>query len=177
MGAADDPVLEVDQVEEASSDMERCRKKAVNLMRDRLMKLLCGVECDGEETFGNCPQRRDGKCRTVQKLEMCQIGAIADYLLANGVIVPPCKVGDTVYEIEKQCLSCKHYSDAGYTDWCECMLDDNKIMFTCDFDKDCRYNVITKRFNFGMMEQFGKTIFLNREEAERVLKGGESDAR
>ena len=24
----------------------------------------------------------------------------ADYLLANGVIVPPCKVGDTVYELK-----------------------------------------------------------------------------
>lgn len=27
-------------------------------------------------------------------------GAIADHLLKNGVIVPPCKVGDTVYCIE-----------------------------------------------------------------------------
>ena len=26
---------------------------------------------------------------------------IADYLLANGVIVPPCKVGDTVYVISR----------------------------------------------------------------------------
>lgn len=26
---------------------------------------------------------------------------IADYLLANGVIVPPCKVGDMVYVIDK----------------------------------------------------------------------------
>ena len=25
------------------------------------------------------------------------LGGVADYLLANGVIVPPCKVGDTVY--------------------------------------------------------------------------------
>ena len=27
----------------------------------------------------------------------------ADYLLANGVIVTPCKVGDTVYKIRKFC--------------------------------------------------------------------------
>ena len=27
---------------------------------------------------------------------------IADYLLANGVIVPPCKVGDTVYFIQNK---------------------------------------------------------------------------
>ena len=26
---------------------------------------------------------------------------ISDYLLANGVIVPPCKVGDTVYKISR----------------------------------------------------------------------------
>ena len=67
-------------------------------MRDRLVKLLNAVECDGEETFGNCPKRRDGQCRTVQKLEMCQIGAIADHLLANGVIVPPCKDENTDYK-------------------------------------------------------------------------------
>lgn len=62
----------------------------MNSMRDRLIKLLCGVKCEGGEEIGNCPQRRDGQCRTVQKLEMCQIGAITDHLLANGVIVTPC---------------------------------------------------------------------------------------
>lgn len=28
------------------------------------------------------------------------IGECADYLLANGVIVPPCKVEDTVYQVD-----------------------------------------------------------------------------
>ena len=55
-------------------------------MRDRLIELLnkkydhfcdqCGVNKDSHYTEN-----------------------LADYLLANGVIVPPCKVGDTVYEI------------------------------------------------------------------------------
>lgn len=44
--------------------------------RDRLIELLFKVT---EEK--DCPQP-------------CEI---ADYLIANGVIVPPCKVGDTVY--------------------------------------------------------------------------------
>lgn len=42
-------------------------------MRDRLMALINDV------------------------VHPCHAGALADYLLANGVIVPPCKVGDTVY--------------------------------------------------------------------------------
>lgn len=58
-------------------------------MRDRLIELLdnfsfaCLKTCDGKH----------GGCHS------CQIGQIADYLITNGVIVPPCKVGDTVYYI------------------------------------------------------------------------------
>lgn len=29
-----------------------------------------------------------------------ECGTLADYLLKNGVIVPPCKVGDTVYILQ-----------------------------------------------------------------------------
>ncbi len=57
--------------------------------RERLIELLCSVECAGEEGFGNCPQRRQSRCSRLEGLEMCQIGAIADRLLANGVLVPP----------------------------------------------------------------------------------------
>ena len=97
---------------------------------------------------------------------------IVDEILANGVIVPPCKVGDTVYVIEKNCLACIHYTDGGYTDWCECTLDDdNKLMFECDFDKECIYSIIPKPFNYGMLESLGKTVFLAREEAESALQG------
>ncbi len=56
-------------------------------MRDRLIELLYKVECKGEEGFLNCPERKNGGCRSVNKLEVCQVGAIADHLLANGVIV------------------------------------------------------------------------------------------
>ena len=47
-------------------------------MRDRLIKLLRDSGCSDEfETFED----------------------IADYLIENGVIVPPCKVGDKIYYI------------------------------------------------------------------------------
>lgn len=60
-------------------------------MRDRLVELLCNVKCEGEECFGNCPHRIGQKCNKVQRLEMCSVFAIADHLLAKGVIVPPYK--------------------------------------------------------------------------------------
>ena len=133
-------------------------------MRDRLMKLLCGVECDGEETFGNCPQRRDGQCGTVQKLEMCQIGAIADHLLANGVIVPPCKAGDTVYWLNFY----NHlmlYRDKYYE------AEVVRIVVT-RFGVSCVIRVRGEHATYEIPDvEFGKNVFLTREEAERALKG------
>ena len=54
-------------------------RKSVNLMRDRLIELIESARYWGSGTSAE----------------------IAEYLLANGVIVPPCKVGDTVYRIVK----------------------------------------------------------------------------
>lgn len=53
-------------------------------MRDRLIELLYESEPLHERDLDD--DLADG-----------EIEAIADHLLANGVIVPPCKVGDTVY--------------------------------------------------------------------------------
>lgn len=60
--------------------------------RERLIELL---------KYQNCPSPMlcDKNCKYAH-LEMCYEERTADYLLANGVIVPPCKVGDTVYCIE-----------------------------------------------------------------------------
>lgn len=130
-------------------------------MRDRLKKMLCGVECEGEETFGNCPQRRDGQCRTVQKLEMCQIVAITDHLLANGVIVPPCKVGDTVwFELHGQIESAVIYH-------CTYELSHRGCFLSGAYAKDTRGLELSFNAN-----SIGKAVFLTREEAERALKGG-----
>lgn len=97
------------------------------------------------------------------------VATLADHLLENGVIVPPCKVGDTVYSIEKMCLGCLHFTDGGYSDYCECTLDDSKLMFECDFDKQCIYQICPKKFTYGMIESIGKTVFLSREDAEKAL--------
>ena len=95
---------------------------------------------------------------------------VAEYLMSNNVVVLPCKVGDKAFQIDKNCLDCPHYTDGGYSDWCECVLDDNKMMFEVDFDKDCIYEIIETKFAYAMIGEFGKTVFLSRAEAEAKLR-------
>lgn len=73
---------------------------------------------------------------------------LADYLLANGVILPPCKVGDTVWFI---CFG-KIYPH------------EIKKIETSEFGKFACSSMV---FNF---EDFGKTVFLTKEDAEEKLK-------
>ena len=86
---------------------------------------------------------------------------IADYLLSNGVILPPCKVVDIVYMVtpggrihEKKVLGSASVVGLNLRDeiW-------TKHSFTCEsalvFNED----------------DIGKTVFSTRKEAERALKG------
>ena len=57
--------------------------------RERLSELIVDIE---NKILQSCPYTTD----------TFRIENIADHLLANGVIVPPCKVGDTVYQIDSE---------------------------------------------------------------------------
>ena len=83
------------------------------------------------------------------------MGDLADYLLANGVIVPPCKVGDKVWFIRDSTilLSMAKWIETNAYGWCVC----------------CEYPPMsTFAFKF---DDFGKTVFLTREDAEKALRG------
>ena len=84
---------------------------------------------------------------------------LADYLLANGVIVPPCKVGQTVYVISR------YYT--GSWEMYECSIDNITI-----YEKNTFLSMSSKgKFTFGEeVSQIGKTVFLTREEAEQALR-------
>lgn len=79
------------------------------------------------------------------------VDELADHLLANGVIVPPCKVGDTIYRAgdpikkvyEWQIEHIEIYAD--------------EIVFIDDSD------------NTFTAEDIGETVFLTQEEAEKAL--------
>ena len=140
-------------------------------MRDRLIRLLCGVKCEGEDRReGGCAHRVDDKCVRINGMEMCQIKKIADHLLANGVIVPPCKVGDTVYYINTLYFSTLERNRVYRAEVTRIVITKRSVSF-----------VAKVRYMGGVIEitedGFGKNVFLTREEAEQALKGGESDAR
>ena len=104
---------------------------------------------------------------------------VADYLLDSGVIVPPCKVGDVVYSprengiLEQNVISIEIEKDPHV-----------RVYFTCDYlcdgcpheqtyqnqagDGGCYGEYGESLFAF---EDFGKTVFLTREEAEQAMKG------
>ena len=60
-------------------------------MKDRLIELIGKVQCRNSECAKSCSD-----CSSVALFDE-DVEILADHLLKNGVIVPPCKVGDMVY--------------------------------------------------------------------------------
>lgn len=105
------------------------------------------------------------------------LSQIAEHLLENGVIVPPCKVGDKLYAIsDTRIVECTCYD----------MNIGNKVTicasFKCDYDcEGCPFNNWVQEYTgeyscsgeygdcFFEEDDFGKTVFLTREEAEKAL--------
>ena len=106
-------------------------------MRDRLIELISQVQYMGG-------------------LE----GKLADYLLKNGVIVPPCKVGDIVYTINRRHPKKWKVHFIGYNS-----------------QGEFKMHIATEKFT-EMLEVWdyaiGKTVFLTREEAEKALERSEN---
>lgn len=111
-------------------------------MRDRLIKLL-------RDTFNYTK----GVC--IDFDEAVEINA--DYLLANGVIVPPCKVGDTVYLLQKY-----------YGTYCFNVVED-KVQMIGITSRGIHIKARNHQ-DHNKMYMLGKTVFLTREEAEHALK-------
>lgn len=117
-------------------------------MRDRLIELLT-------ETFDEQYNKR--MLITPQHT--------ADYLLANGVIVPPCKVGDTVYSYSGDFGVVLPYFVENLT---IAYLEENKFCYT--YEANCNNDdELLDSIDFNC-EDFGKTVFLTRVEAEQKLK-------
>ena len=112
-----------------------------NEMRERLIDVLANSGCSAD----------------IQTFE-----ELADHLIANGVILPPCKVGDSAFLI----------------------FHGNIFPFVVDWFKRDRYfyqfrmsycgqNERLKYWALTMgVEAFGDTVFLTREDAEQALKEG-----
>ena len=113
----------------------------MNQMRDRLIELI---------TEAHCVDTWD--CNTDDFKEPNPIEALADYLLDNGVIVPPCKVGDVVYYI---------------TGIHGRIIKEAKIEEIYCSDSGFAYHVSSDYLHFDMQQY---EIYFTKEEAEAALK-------
>ena len=77
---------------------------------------------------------------------------LADYLIANGVILPPYKIGDTVYRIIAKSFVADYWHIA------EIQINANEMIF------------IDNGGNYFIADDVGKKVFLTKEEAEAKLK-------
>ena len=128
-------------------------------MRERLIELLRQAEFDYYE-----------ECAFSAECDKCapdQAKFFADILLANGVIVPPCKVGDTVYWAF-------HDTSEEVSEVFEGFIrglsigQNGTTWFSVVYDNGLTYAHTFKDY-------WGQTVFLTREEAEQALekmKGG-----
>lgn len=107
--------------------------------RERLIELL--------QNWGN--KEKDGVCAE----------SIADYLLDNGVIVPPVKVGQTVYVIPK-------YNGNPY-----CGVQQDKVQMVGITSRGVHIKT-RNQSSFNKTYMFSKTAFLTKEQAEKALKEG-----
>ena len=148
-------------------------------MRDRLIELLKGAETKVTEIMS--------KPLALEEW----LGIYADYLIENGVIVPPCKVGQTVYVIKycrcgnPECFEMKHCykKDTKRTpkviDSIMLVQKGKRLVAPYKFEwkpvGTICYKIIQKPFKLEMLTEYGKTVFLSRELAEKALaeKGGE----
>jgi hypothetical protein len=120
-------------------------------MRDRLIELLQNF-ADGTVT-GN---------GTI--VDGTKVDDVADYLLANGVIVPPCKVGDTVYK----CLITDDTHEPVIWDITitQISIETGKLLNDAYAIGTICKSKSGESFAF---DEIGKTVFLAREEAEQAL--------
>jgi hypothetical protein len=115
--------------------------KGERKMRDRLVELLNKAQNDW--------LRKEYDGETSKELAEY----VADYLLSEGVIVPPCKVGDTVYRVARH---------KGVWQ----VLPREVVSITHRLDH--LYRLVWEIFSTEY-DRLGKTVFLTKEEAEKAL--------
>ena len=99
-------------------------------MRERLIKLIQDAD---KNFFDDC------KDKAMLNIRKMYAKYLADYLLRNGVIVPPCKVGDTAYEIQ-QAEQLKKAKSEAIKEFAERLKNEMKLEDDCDFDcNSCMY--------------------------------------
>ena len=121
--------------------------------RDRLIELI--KQATTEVTFRTSGRRLVTKIQR-SRVDKAEAKDLANHLLANGVIVPPCKVGDIVYTIFEGDIEALKVT---YT------KTEESAEFVYRY-----YDARNKFLNMPFSDRsIGKTVFLTKEEAEKAL--------
>ena len=96
---------------------------------------------------------------------------LADYLLEHGVIVLPCKVGDKLFILYDD-----DYGEYECSEFCIGVLQELRVFAKCGISgykniQECPEYYCGQPFcsTSFTRKDFGKTVFLTREEAEKAL--------
>lgn len=95
---------------------------------------------------------------------------IAKHLLENGVIVPPCKVGDTVWWVTTSIdENCEENPDIEIGKVASFSIQPEGLWAYCRYESGLTFWHL-------VADYFGKTVFLTKEEAEQALaeRGGDN---
>ena len=119
--------------------------------RERLIEIL---------KLGSCPSPYlcDENCKYAN-LERCYEERTADLLLEHGVVLMPCKVGDRLYEVTGRKTVSVYKVRAIRVE-----------LFGLFIEWDIVEGFVWQSLSGINADDIGKTVFLNREEAERALK-------
>ena len=119
--------------------------------REKLIELV--VDRDMECNYMDCK-----KCDYF-KVKHCKASMIADHLVANGIIVPPLKVGQKVYTIPRSAIR----------EWTVCgvwISADPKCSYAHIYWEKNGHHMGSCAVNFSDID---RVLFLSREEAEAAL--------
>ena len=114
-------------------------------MKERLIELI----------YKSAEEFKDVDCTPKEAVVI-----LADYLIANGAIVPPCKFGDTVYRVVTMGTGVT-FKKVGFNTYQE-KKQTIKHFIRCV--------TVTKNNLFDVCENWGISVFATKEEAEQKLK-------
>lgn len=132
--------------------------------RERLVELLEKTSCAYQKCIGDCIY----ECK-FHRMSSREMNDLADFILADGWMRPPCKVGQTVYRVVVMSTGVTRVFKKTLCPPYEC-----GVIVDCKptVKRFIRSVTVTKNNFLDVVENWDKTVFLTKEEAEKALKGG-----
>ena len=118
-----------------------------NMLLNVLRKEVGQMKCENCLHYGVCTFAK--QYETVDKC--------TDFADKDLYIKLPCKIGTKVYAIATPCGGCEHYNLSLEQSLKICRNCEKREIAECTFDNE-------------LIDEFGKTVFLTREDAEKKLE-------